>query len=111
MKIRFALSVGLGAPDAEALAALVADAEARGFDGLWFSDVPLLPATDPFLAVAFAAARSQRLKRRRRQHCRSSARRVRRRAQDSSRPAAVRRAKADPAGVVPRGAASAGSAG
>jgi probable F420-dependent oxidoreductase len=62
MKVRFALSVGLGPPDPAALAAVVAGAEARGFDGLWFSDVPLLPTTDPLLAVAFAAARSQRLK-------------------------------------------------
>ena len=59
MKVRFALSAGLGAPDAETLSTVVTGAEAHGFDGLWFSDVPLLPATDPFLAVAFAAARSQ----------------------------------------------------
>jgi probable F420-dependent oxidoreductase len=62
VKIRFALSVGLGAPHADMLSAVVTGAEERGFDGLWFSDVPLLPATDPFLAVAFAAARSTRLK-------------------------------------------------
>lgn len=62
MKIRFAVSVGLGAPDPDELASAVTEAEARGFDSLWFSDLPVLPATDPFLAVAFAAARSQRLK-------------------------------------------------
>jgi probable F420-dependent oxidoreductase len=62
MKVRFALSVGLGAPEPEALARAVTEAEASGFDSLWFSDLPVLPATDPFLAVAFAAAHSRRLK-------------------------------------------------
>ena len=62
MKVRFAVSVGLGAPDPDQLAVVVAEAEDKGFDSLWFSDLPMLPATDPLLAVAFAAARSQRLK-------------------------------------------------
>jgi probable F420-dependent oxidoreductase len=62
MKVRFAVSVGLGAPDPEQPALVVTEAEAAGFDSLWFSDLPTLPATDPLLAVAFAAARSERLK-------------------------------------------------
>jgi probable F420-dependent oxidoreductase len=62
MKIRFAVSVGLGAPEPEALARAVTEAEASGFDSLWFSDLPVLPATDPFLAVAYAAAFSNRVK-------------------------------------------------
>jgi len=62
MKIRFAVSVGLGPPEPEALARAVTDAEASGFDSLWFSDLPVLPATDPFLAVAYAAAHSSRVK-------------------------------------------------
>ncbi len=62
MKIRFAVSVGVGSPDPEELSQAVTEAEARGFDSLWFSDLPVLGGTDPFLAVAFAAARSRRLK-------------------------------------------------
>lgn len=61
VKIRFAVSTG-GAADPEALGQLVDGAEAAGFDSLWFSDLPVLAATDPFLAVAFAAGRSRRLK-------------------------------------------------
>lgn len=62
MKVRFAVSARIGSPDPHDLEELVTEAEAQGFDSLWFSDLPLLPATDPFLAVAFAAARSSRLK-------------------------------------------------
>jgi probable F420-dependent oxidoreductase len=62
MKVRFAVSVGLGGPDPDQLGQVVAEAEDKGFDSLWFSDLPMLPATDPLLAVAFAAARSERLK-------------------------------------------------
>jgi alkanesulfonate monooxygenase SsuD/methylene tetrahydromethanopterin reductase-like flavin-dependent oxidoreductase (luciferase family) len=62
MKVRFALSVGFGSPDPDLLGSIVTGAESRGFDGLWFSDLPLLPSTDPLLAVAFAAASSRRLK-------------------------------------------------
>ena len=62
MKVRFAVSVGLGGPDPDQLAQVVSEAEDRGFDSLWFSDLPMLAAADPLLAVAFAAARSERLK-------------------------------------------------
>lgn len=62
VKVRFALSSTIGPPDPERLAEFVTRAEQAGFDGLWFSDVPLAPIADPFLAVAFAAARSSRLK-------------------------------------------------
>ena len=48
--------------DPDELGQLVTEAEAKGFDSLWFSDLPMLPATDPMLAVAFVAARSSRLK-------------------------------------------------
>jgi alkanesulfonate monooxygenase SsuD/methylene tetrahydromethanopterin reductase-like flavin-dependent oxidoreductase (luciferase family) len=37
-------------------------AEERGFDTLWFADLPLMGAVDPTLAVAFAAGLSRRLK-------------------------------------------------
>ncbi len=62
MKIRFAVSVGLGPPDPDQLVAGITTAEEQGFDSLWFSDLPVLAATDPFLAVATAAAVSRRLK-------------------------------------------------
>ena len=62
MKVRFAVSVGLGGPDPDQLAQVVPEAETRGFDSLWFSDLPMLAAADPLLAVAFAASRSERLK-------------------------------------------------
>jgi alkanesulfonate monooxygenase SsuD/methylene tetrahydromethanopterin reductase-like flavin-dependent oxidoreductase (luciferase family) len=62
MKVRIAVSVGTGPPDPDALAATVTEVEARGFDTLWVSDLPVLPSTDPFLAVATAAAVTTRLK-------------------------------------------------
>jgi alkanesulfonate monooxygenase SsuD/methylene tetrahydromethanopterin reductase-like flavin-dependent oxidoreductase (luciferase family) len=62
MKVRFAVSIGLGSPDPERLAAVVVGAEERGFDSIWFSDLTILPGTDPFLAVSFAAAVSRRLR-------------------------------------------------
>jgi alkanesulfonate monooxygenase SsuD/methylene tetrahydromethanopterin reductase-like flavin-dependent oxidoreductase (luciferase family) len=40
----------------ELLSTVAIQSEKRGFDGLWFSDVPTLPAGDPLLAVAFMAA-------------------------------------------------------
>ncbi|HMC39816.1 MAG TPA: LLM class flavin-dependent oxidoreductase [Acidimicrobiales bacterium] len=61
MKIRFALSVGTGPPDAAALASVCRLAESRGFDTLWFSDVPTLPLTDPLVGVAFAAGVTERV--------------------------------------------------
>jgi len=62
MKVRFAVSARIGTPDPDDLESLVTGAEARGFDSLWFSDLPMMAATDPLLAVATAAARSSRLK-------------------------------------------------
>lgn len=52
----------MGLPDPELLAAVVAGAEERGFDSIWFSDLTVLPGTNPFLAVSFAAAASHRLR-------------------------------------------------
>lgn len=37
-------------------------AEGRGFDSVWMSDVPSLPATDPLLGVAFASAVTERVR-------------------------------------------------
>jgi probable F420-dependent oxidoreductase len=62
VKVRFAVSGGLAAMAPEGLRELVTGAEHRGFDTLWFSDLPMAPGLDPFLAVAFAAACSTRVK-------------------------------------------------
>jgi alkanesulfonate monooxygenase SsuD/methylene tetrahydromethanopterin reductase-like flavin-dependent oxidoreductase (luciferase family) len=62
VKVRFAVSVGTGLPNPELLAAVVVGAEERGFDSIWFSDLTVLPGINPFLAVSFAAAASQRLR-------------------------------------------------
>ena len=62
MKVRFAVAPGLGPQDRVSLAALVDGLEARGFDTLWLSDLPLGPMTDPLVGLPFAAARTERLK-------------------------------------------------
>jgi probable F420-dependent oxidoreductase len=62
VKVRFAVSVGTDSPDPELLATVVTGAEERGFDSIWFSDLTMLPGTDPMLAVSFAAAVSNRLR-------------------------------------------------
>jgi len=62
VKVRFAVSIGVGSPDPALLATAVKGAEDRGFDSIWFSDLTILPGIDPFLAVSFAAACSQRLR-------------------------------------------------
>ena len=61
MKVRFAVSVGLGPPDPVGLGSVVERAEQLGFDTVWMSDVPSLPSTDPSLGVAYAAARTGRM--------------------------------------------------
>lgn len=60
MKVRFAVSIGLGMPEPGPLGEVVEHAEKIGFDSLWMSDVPSLPSTEPSLGLAFAAARTTR---------------------------------------------------
>jgi alkanesulfonate monooxygenase SsuD/methylene tetrahydromethanopterin reductase-like flavin-dependent oxidoreductase (luciferase family) len=62
VKVRFAISIAMALPNPEFLAAVVMGAEERGFDSIWFSDLTVLPGTDPFVAVSFAAAATQRLR-------------------------------------------------
>ena len=57
-----AVSVGTGVPDPALLAATAIEAEDRGFDTLWVSDLPSLPAVEPSLALAFVASRTQRVR-------------------------------------------------
>lgn len=61
MKIRF--GVGLGADTApNRLAAIVDHLEANGVDSLWFSELVYSPAVDPMVGMAYALARTTRLK-------------------------------------------------
>jgi alkanesulfonate monooxygenase SsuD/methylene tetrahydromethanopterin reductase-like flavin-dependent oxidoreductase (luciferase family) len=62
VKVRFAVSLAPAAADPEALEAFACGAELRGFDTIWFSDLPVLAATDPLLGVAFASAVTRRVK-------------------------------------------------
>ncbi|MBV8786714.1 MAG: TIGR03854 family LLM class F420-dependent oxidoreductase [Mycobacterium sp.] len=61
MKIRF--GVGLGADTApDQLAGIVDRLEAGGVDSLWFSELVYSPAVDPTVGMAYALARTSRLK-------------------------------------------------
>ncbi len=61
MKVRFAVSVGLGPPHPSAFGSVCVAAENAGFDTLWLSDVPSMPMMEPSLGVAFAAAVTKRV--------------------------------------------------
>lgn len=61
MKIRF--GVGLGADTApDQLATIVDHLEASGVDSLWFSELVYSPAVEPVVGMAYALARTTRLK-------------------------------------------------
>jgi len=61
VKIRF--GVGLGADTAPSqLADIVDQLENSGVDSLWFSELVYTPAVDPVVGMAFALARTKRLK-------------------------------------------------
>jgi probable F420-dependent oxidoreductase len=61
VKIRF--GVGLGADTApDQLAAIVDHLEGGGVDSLWFSELVYSPAVDPVVGMAYALARTTRLK-------------------------------------------------
>ena len=61
MKIRF--GVGLGADTApDRLAGIVDHLENSGVDSLWFSELVYTPAVDPVVGMAYALARTTRLK-------------------------------------------------
>ena len=63
MKIRFGVGLG-GGPETspEALPAVVDRLEAAGVDSLWFSELVYTDAVDPFIGMAYAVARTSRLK-------------------------------------------------
>ncbi|OBH05227.1 LLM class F420-dependent oxidoreductase [Mycobacterium sp. E2699] len=61
MKIRF--GIGLGADTApDQLAGIVDHLESSGVDSLWFSELVYSPAVDPVVGMAYALARTTRLK-------------------------------------------------
>src|ERR1700761_2652005 len=61
VKIRF--GVGLGADTApDQLAGVVDHLESGGVDSLWFSELVYSPAVDPMVGMAYALARTTRLK-------------------------------------------------
>jgi probable F420-dependent oxidoreductase len=61
VKIRF--GVGLGANTApDELAGIVDHLESSGVDSLWFSELVYSPAVDPMVGMAYALARTTRLK-------------------------------------------------
>ena len=62
MKVRIAVAPGTGSFDPASFVALLDALEAGGVDTLWLSDVPLGPSIDPGVGLAFAAARTSRLK-------------------------------------------------
>ncbi len=62
MKIRFAVSSGIGAGDLDRFAGDVTEIESMGFDTVWLSDVPLAATIDPLIGLAYAAAVTSTLK-------------------------------------------------
>ena len=61
MKIRFGVSLGADIGPDE-LAGIADHLEAAGVDSLWFSELVYAKAVDPFVGMAFALARTKRLK-------------------------------------------------
>lgn len=62
MKVRFAVAPGVQPLERRSLADLVDELEARGFDTVWLSDVPMADVLDPLVGLSFAAGRTTRLK-------------------------------------------------
>lgn len=61
MKIRFGVGLGANAAPDE-LAGIVDHLESSGVDSLWFSELVYSPAVDPVVGMAYALARTARLK-------------------------------------------------
>jgi probable F420-dependent oxidoreductase len=63
MKIRFGVGLGAGAESVPAQLPHVVDRlEAAGIDSLWFSELVYTDAVDPFIGMAYALARTTKLK-------------------------------------------------
>jgi len=61
MKVRFAVAPGGLTFAAPRFVELVEQLEAKGFDTLWLSDIPMGPSIDPVVGSATAAARHSKL--------------------------------------------------
>ncbi len=62
MKVRFAVTPPAPALLADSFDDYLMAVESLGFDTLWLSDVPLGPLGDPLVSLAYAAARTTKLK-------------------------------------------------
>jgi probable F420-dependent oxidoreductase len=62
VKIRFAVAPAGSRQSEGDFEEMLEGLEAGSFDGIWLSDVTLAPAIDPLVGLAFAAARTKRLK-------------------------------------------------
>ena len=62
MKVRFAVAPESGLLERATVIAFAEALEASGFDGVWFSDLPVAPVVDPLLVLALIAGRTSRLK-------------------------------------------------
>src|SRR3989442_9834922 len=62
MKIRIGVGAGATTTNPDTLAELVAGLDQLNFDSLWVSEVLTGPVLDPVVSLAWAAARSPRLK-------------------------------------------------
>lgn len=61
MKVRFGVGLGAQTPVGQ-LAQIVDQLESTGIDSLWFSELVYSPAVDPMVGMAYALARTTRLK-------------------------------------------------
>jgi probable F420-dependent oxidoreductase len=61
MKVRFGISLGANTPH-DQLASAVDHLESSGVDSLWFSELVYSPAVDPVVGMAYALARTKKLK-------------------------------------------------
>jgi probable F420-dependent oxidoreductase len=61
LKVRFGISLGANTPP-DQLGPIVDHLESSGVDSLWFSELVYSPAVDPMIGMAYAVARTKRLK-------------------------------------------------
>jgi probable F420-dependent oxidoreductase len=61
MKVRFGISLGASTPH-DQLAGTIDHLESSGVDSLWFSELVYSPAVDPVVGMAYALARTEKLK-------------------------------------------------
>jgi probable F420-dependent oxidoreductase len=62
MKVRIGIGLGRGATDLATFCEVLDSMESNGFDSIWLSEVLTVDSFDPFVGLAFAAARKTRLK-------------------------------------------------